>query len=701
MYKSMVDVGVSADSRTFPYVLKVCADARERRKGEEVHGSVFKTGFSDDVFVGNTLISFYGAIESVEAAKKVFDAMSDRDAVTWNSMITVFSDHGMAAESVRCFAEMVRVGSVMINQVTVITTLPACAVGFRDGKMGMTIHGYILKLNLDSSVNVGNSLIDMYIKSGFSETSLEIFSGMIEKTVVSWNTIIGGLVFLGKFSDAVFMFRSMLSSSWASKEINSITISSLLPGIIELGHYPYGREIHGYAVRRSMVTSDIFVANSLLDMYSKSGRVKEASTIFQQIPTKNAISWNIMIANYAQNNLMSEALNLVRAMQTTKSSEDGGGGGGGHQPNAVTLINILPACSRIPSLKHGKEIHARGIRSGISSDPFILNALIDTYSKCSRPDLAHIVFKSVVKKCEITYNSLIVGFSQNSLSKQSLELFSEMARVGLTHDSISISAALSACTNLPSLKHGTQIHGVTIRRNFHNHQFVANSLLDLYTKTGRFDLARAIFDRVEPKDVVSWNTMLLGYAMHGELDLLFEFFELMKSDETIEYDSVSFVAVLSGCSHHGLVEKGRAYFNQLVATSGRVEVTQTHYACMVDLLGRAGLMEEAMAFIATMSVEPSSDVWGALLGACRVHGDLMYGRLAAERLFILEPGNSGYYTLLANMYAEVGNWDEAGEIRVRMKSRGVKKNPGFSWVQSGDRIQAFVVGEPLDEALLE
>lgn len=264
---------------------------------------------------------------------------------------------------------------------------------------------------------------------------------------------------------------------------------------------------------------------------------------------------------------------------------------------------------------------------------------------------------------------------------------------GMRPDIVSFMGVLSACANLASLKQGKEIHGQLVRKLFHTHLFAANSLLDLYSKCGRIDLATKVFDHIQDKDVASWNTMILGYGMLGELDTSISLFEAMKEDG-VAYDSVSFIAVLSACSHGGLIEKGKEYFKKMQDLN--IEPTHMHYACMVDLLGRAGQMEEAANLIRGLPIVPDANVWGALLGACRIYGDVGLGRWAAEHLFELKPQHCGYYILLANMYAEVERWDDANKVRQLMKSRGAKKNPGCSWVKVGDKMHAFLVGEKIE-----
>ncbi|KAK7304876.1 hypothetical protein VNO77_42769 [Canavalia gladiata] len=675
-YNTMVRSAVRPDDHTYPFVLKACSDFLNFDKGREVHGVVFKLGFDGDVFVGNTLLGFYGKCGFFCDAMKIFDQMRERDKVSWNTVIALCSLHGFYEEAFGLFRGMVAaVPGVETDLVTVISVLPVCAETENE-MMARVVHCYVLKVGLLGHVKVGNALVDVYGKCGSEKASKKVFDEIDERNEVSWNAIITSFSFRGKYRDALDVFRLMID---AGMRPNSVTISSMLPVLGELGLFKLGMEAHGFSLRMTM-ESDIFIANSLIDMYAKSGSSRVASTIFNKMRERNIVSWNAMVANFAQSRLEFEAVELVRQMQAN-----------GETPNNVTFTNVLPACARLGFLNVGKEIHARIIRVGCAVDLFVSNALTDMYSKCGCLNLAQNVFNISVRD-EVSFNILILGYSQTSDCSESLNLFSEMRHSGMRPDIVSFMGVISACANLASIKQGKEIHGLLVRKLFHTHLFAANSLLDLYTKCGRIDLATKVFDHIQDKNVVSWNTMILGYGMIGELDIAINLFEAMKEDG-VEYDSVSFIAVLSVCSHGGLIDKGRKYFKMMHDLN--IEPTHMHYACMVDLLGRAGLMEEAAELIRGLSIVPEANIWGALLGACRIHGNIELGHWAAKHLFKLKPRHCGYYILLSNMYAEAERWDEANKVRELMKSKGAKKNPGCSWVQIGDQVHAFLVGEKI------
>ncbi|XP_023512567.1 pentatricopeptide repeat-containing protein At1g15510, chloroplastic-like isoform X3 [Cucurbita pepo subsp. pepo] len=584
-YNRMVRLGVQLDDHTFPFVLKICSDSLDICKGMEVHGVVFKLGFDSDVYVGNTLLMLYGNCGFLNDATKVFDEMSERDVVSWNTVIGLLSVNGDYREARNYYFWMTLRSGIQPNLVSVISLLPISA-GLEDEEMTRRIHCYIVKVGLDSLVTSCNALVDAYGKCGSVKASWQVFDEIIEKNEVSWNSIINGLTFKGHFWDALDVFRTMID---AGTKPNSVTISSILPVFVELECFKAGKEIHGFSMRMGTET-DLFTANSLIDMYAKSGHSTEASSIFHSMDRRNIVSWNTMIANYALNGVALEAIRFVILLQES-----------GERPNAVTFTNVLPACARLGHLGPGKEIHAMGVRLGLTSDLFVTNALTDMYAKCGCFRSARNVFNTSHKD-EVSYNILITGYSETNDCLESLNLFSEMRLLGKKPDVVSFMGVISACANLAAVKQ-----------------------------------------------------------------------------------------VLSACSHGGLVERGWQYFSEML--DQHLEPTEMHYTCLVDLLGRAGFVEEAAELIRRLPIAPDSNIWGALLGACRIYGNVELGCKAAEHLFELKPQHCGYYILLSNMYAETGRWDEVNRIRELMKSRGAKKSPGCSWVQIHGQLHAFVVDD--------
>lgn len=666
IYNEMVRNNVRGDRHTYPFVLKLCAECCGIQKGLETHCVLIKFGFEEDVFVNNTLMLFYGNCDDPTSVDKVFAEMPERDVVSWNTIIRVFSDKDCFLQSLDLFDEMLSNPGCMPNDVTVVSTLPACAA-IRDGLTAGRIHCYALKVGLDTQVNVGNAFVDAYGKCGEIEAAKLVFDQMLEKNSFTWNAIIHSFAYVGCNGDALNTFRMMIDKG---VQLDPITVSIMLPVLVELGFFNEGKEVHGFSIRSGMDV-DISVINSLIHLYAKSGNYLDASNVFYSTGMRNVVSWNVMVANCAQNGFELEAIELVRKMQLH-----------GQIPNVLTFTNVLPACARIFSVQIGKEIHAKLIRIGSSRDLFVSNALTDMYAKCGCLNSARNVFL-VSPRDVVSYNTMIFGYTLINQCLDSLSLFVEMGLLGIKHNPVSFIGVLSACANISAIKQGKEIHASAIRKSFDEDLLVSNSLLDMYAKSGQISLARKLFDMISKKNSASYTTMILGLGMAGEFENAISVFESMKEEDGVDCDSVTYVAVLSACSHGGLIEEGHRYFREMLARG--IEPSETHYACMIDLLGRSGLIEEdSLHILKSLPIKPDTNILGALLGVCQVHGNLELGCWAAEHLIRLEPDHSGYYVLLSNMYAGAGKWEEVDRVREMMNLRGVKKNPGCSWVQKQD-----------------
>eukprot|EP01018_Ginkgo_biloba_P018427 Gb_38158 [translate_table: standard] len=428
---------------------------------------------------------------------------------------------------------------------------------------------------------------------------------------------------------------------------------------------------------------NVFLLNKLVSMYATCGAMDCARLIFDRIHQRNAFLWNVMIRGYASNGVCKEALGLYYEMQQA-----------GIQPDKFTFPFVLQACASLTALHEGKEIHDDIIRTGLESNVFVGSALVDMYAKCGSIELARQVFDKMFDRNVVSWNALIAGYSKNGPVNEALNLLSEMQLQGsIKPDMVTMVSVLSPCAQLSALQQGKQIHGYIIRSGFESISVVGNALIDMYAKCGSVDIARKVFDKMPDRNVISWNSMIAGYGLHGLGEHALALFSQLQ-EHGMKPDPITFVSVLSACSHAGLVDDGCRCFHNMIHDYGitpRVE----HYACMVDLLGRSGLLDEAYMFVKRMPLEPSASVWGSLLSACKIHRNSVIAEHVAERLFELEPENAGSYVMLSNIYAEDGRWDDVAKVRKMMKDRGLKKNPGCSLIEVNNRVHAFLAGDRL------
>eukprot|EP01018_Ginkgo_biloba_P026037 Gb_14324 [translate_table: standard] len=666
--------GIGVRSDTYVYLLEECANEKALAEGKRVHTHILANGREQDVRLGTKLVSMYVMCGSLVDARLVFDKMSKPNAFTWSEMIRGYVSNGLFNEALALYDQMQQAGT-QSDSFTFPFVLKACA-GLSDLQQGKEVHEYIIRSGFESNVYVGSALIDMYAKCGNIKISRQVFDKISSRNVVSWNAMIVGYAQSGYANESLKMFRQMQLDGMKP---TSVTILSVLPACTQLGAIRQGKEIHAYIIRMGFQLN-VSIANAFVDLYAKCGSVQIARHVFDQISQKDVVSWTSMIAGYAQNKDANEAFKLFRQMQFA-----------GVMLDIFTITSILPTCAYLSALQQGKEIHAYTIRNGFQFDVSVANALIDMYAKCRIIDMARQVFDKMCARNLVSWTTIIACYVQSKHANEALKLFRLMQLSELKSDSVTIASVLPACAYLAALRHGKELHHYAIKTGFENDIFVASALIDMYAKCGDIELSRQVFDKMPWRNVVSWNAMITGYGLHGMgEDALTLFMQMQQTGTKPTY--ITFVSVLSACSHAGLVDEGWQYFESMSRDYGitpRVE----HYACMVDLLGRAGHLDEAHQFIEKMPLEPDGSVWGALLGACRVHCNVELAEYVAEHLLQLEPENAANSVALSNIYAAAGRWDDVAKVRAMMKHRGLKKKPGCSWIEIKNNIHTFLVAD--------
>lgn len=422
--------------------------------------------------------------------------------------------------------------------------------------------------------------------------------------------------------------------------------------------------------------SDVFVANSLIAMYGRCGHCHFSRQVFDKMPRKNEVSWSSMIGACAQNGQFDQGLSLFSRILDE-----------GIRPTRSALLDVM-ACAR--SQNEADDICKVVMDTIFRGDHSVQNAALLMYARCGRIDMASWFFREIPNKDLVSWTSMIDAYAQADFPIKALELFNQMILQGVIPDSVTLLCVVRAGSVLASLQQARVIHGIIIRGLFNNHLELDTAIVDLYVKCGSLAYARQVFDRMQDKSLISWSTMISGYGMHGHGREALCIFDEMK--ELAKPDHITFVSILASCSHSGLVSEGWECFNSMVRDFG-VTPGPEHYACMVDLLGKAGRLEEAQDLIEKMPVKPNAAVWGALLGACRVHSNVELAELAAESLFELDAGNPGRYVLLSNIYATSGKRKKADNIRDLMKRRGVRKIAGCTIIEIKNMVHTFVAGD--------
>lgn len=668
------------DNFTLPCVIKASAGLSDLGLGQILHGIGTKMGFLSDVFVGNALIAMYGKCGLVEEAIKVFEYMPNRNLVSWNSIISGFSENGFSQQSFDAFREMLVGKETFVPDVaTLVTVLPVCA-GEEDIEKGMAVHALAVKLGLSGELMVNNSLIDMYAKCGFLSEAQVLFDKNDKKNIVSWNSMIGGYA---REEDVhrTFNLVQKMQNEDPKMKADDFTILNVLPVCLEKSELRSLKELNGYSLRHGFQCNEL-VANAFIAAYARCEALWSSERVFDLMDPKTVSSWNALLCGYAQSSDPRKAFDLY--LQMTDS---------GLGPDRFTIGSLLLACSRMKSLHYGEEIHGFAVRNGLEVDPFIGISLLSVYICCGKPFAAQVLFDRMEQRSLVSWNAMIAGYSQNGLPDEAINLFRQMLSSGIQPYEIAIMSVCGACSQLSTLRLGRELHCFSLKAHLTEDIFVSSSIIDMYAKGGCIEHSRRVFDRLREKDVASWNVIIAGYGIHGHGKEAIELFENMQS-LGLKPDYFTYIGILMACSHSGLVEDGLEYFNQMLNLHN-IEPKLEHYTCVVDMLGRAGRIDDALRLVETLPGDPDARIWSSLLSSCRIHGNLDLGNKVANKLLELEPDKPENYVLVSNLFAGSGKWDDVRMVRGRMKDIGLQKDAGCSWIEVGGKVYNFLIGDEM------
>ncbi|KAF7831895.1 putative pentatricopeptide repeat-containing protein [Senna tora] len=620
----------------FDGILRQCPTVLQPR---QVHTQLLVTGAHQSAFLAAKLIAKYACFGFVMDARKVFDAIQVEDLenlLLWNSILRANVSHGYYEYALELYVKMRKLGfwpdgfsfPLIIRACSYMGSPTLCKI----------VHCHALQMGFRNHLHVVNELLNMYGKLGQMNDAFQLFERMVLRSHVSWNTMVSGYA---------------------------------------LNHDPLG-----------------------------------ASNIFKQMELEglqpNAVTWTSLLSSHARCGLYERTLELFKVLRMS-----------GIEISAETLAVVLSVCADMDAIDRGKELHSYIIKGGYEDYLFVKNALIGTYGKHGHLDDAHKLFFEIKIKNLISWNALISSYAEFGLcdealsvfsqmeksddhqrvmrpnviswsavigvfasrgrSEESLELFRKMQAAKVMANCVTIASILSVCAELAALNLGKEIHGYTVRALMDENILVVNGLINMYMKCGCFKEGHLVFNNTKIRDLISWNSIIGGFGMHGLGENALETFdEMIKSG--MKPDNITFVVVLSACSHAGLVAEGREYFDRMVREF-KIQPYIEHYACMVDLLGRAGLLQEASEIVRTMPVEPNECIWGALLNSCRMHKDMDITEEIVSHILSLKCEGTGSYMLLSNIYAESGRWNDSARFKILAKTKGLKKIPGQSWIE--------------------
>ncbi|GMH16247.1 hypothetical protein Nepgr_018088 [Nepenthes gracilis] len=642
-------------------------------------------------------------------------------------------------------------------------------------KDGLFFHVKSIKSGIQPTIFSSNQLIHLYAKNGFLHEADKLFDEMPYRNVFTWNTIIAAhvknhnltrveVLFNSSPRKDLVTYNSMLSGyvNIDGYEVNALrlfvemqysrpvigidefTITTMLNLVAKLAVPSLGMQLHSYMVKSGSVSSG-FSVSSLIDMYSKCGFFQETCQLFGEghgeldLASKNAmvaaccregevelglnvfwlepelndtVSWNTMISGFERNGFFKDSLKLFVYMVEKRV-----------RINEHTFSSVLSACSGMRSVKLGKEVHARVLKEGFNTNPYITSGIVDVYCKCGYMEYAELanavfgsentfsvtslilgysytgnmakarwLFDSLAEKNSVVWTALFSGYMKSRQCEEVFMLLKELVvKETYVLDALILISVLGACAIRSSLDPGKEIHSYILRTGIEMDKKLMSSIIDMYSKCGNITYAERIFKEVMKRDKVLYNVMIAGYAHHGHEDEAINAFNEMLGRD-VRPDAATFVALMSACRHVGSVELGEKFLHSMTIDHDLTPETD-HYACMVDLYGRANQLEKAVLLMRNIPIEPDPVIWGAFLNACKINGNMGLAREAEDNLLRIEGDTGARYIQLANVYAAEGNWNEMRRVMEKMKRKNVKKLAGCSWVYTENGVSVFTSGD--------
>ncbi|KAF8379673.1 hypothetical protein HHK36_029117 [Tetracentron sinense] len=646
----------------------------------------------------NISMNSYVQKGKLEIARKIFDEMLIRTVVSWNTIISGYSKWGRFEEALGVVSKM-HCSAIQLNETTFSSGLSVCArlQSFHDGKQ---IQCLVLKSGSEDFKLVGSSLLNFYSTCFEIKEARQVFDILHERNELLWNLMLVGYVHCSLMDNALDMFRKMpiqdvitwstLISGYSrsknecekalelfrsmrqSSEVrpNEFTVDSVVRACGRLGVLHQGKIIHGFLIGYGF-ESDCSIGGALIDFYCCSDSIEDAKRVYDRLASPCLNASNTLIGGLISMGRIEEAERLFKGMVET---------------NPVSYNLMIKGYSVSGRIEDSRRLFEEMPQRTIVSS----NTMISVYSRNGELNNALKLFEGTKgERNTVTWNSMISGYIQNSLPEEALKLYVTMHRSSIERNRSTFSTLFHACSCLGSLRQGKLLHAHLIRTPFESNVYVGTSLVDMYAKCGSITDARSSFISISSPNVAAWTALINGYAHYGlgtDAVLLFE----QMLEREVDPNAVTFVGLLCACGRAGVVDEGMRIFQSMEKCYG-VAPCLEHYACVVDLLGRSGYLQEAEEFIKGMPIEADGVVWAALLSACWFWMDMEVGERVAERMFDLDPKQISAYVIMSNIYAGLGRWEEVVRVRKRLRGMEVKKDPGCSWIEVNNTVHVFSV----------
>ncbi|KAH7428142.1 hypothetical protein KP509_10G077700 [Ceratopteris richardii] len=646
-FDRMQDEGLSPDAVTFTCALKACGSIKAMEKGKQIHDQISKKGLlSSNIKLGNTLINMYAKCGALAKAHELLEELPNRNTVSWNAIIAGYRDQGKDEQALSAYEGMQSEG-ILPDVVTFICLLKACgSIGAID--KGKEIHEKINKLGfLETDLVLGNTLVDMYAKCNDMQRAQEVSDGLPIRDAISWNTLILGYAQQGEGENSLKCYDQMQKEGVSPTEVTFICV---LKACANIGALERGIQIHDQTVERGLLQNNLVLGATVVDMYAKCGAVTKAEQVLKNLPVRSVIAWSALIAGYARHGQGERAISSFEEMLCE-----------GFSPDIVTFISVLKACGSIQATDMGVLIHEKISEQGLLEKDIVLGtALLHMYLKCGSLTKARQVFEELCSRDAISWSALITGYAEYGENEQVFKCFEQMKREEVSPDSVTFMGVLKACSSMGAMEMGEKLHHeITKQGLLACDEILGTALLNMYAKCGALAKAHQVFEQLPVRNLVTWSALIAGHVEKGESEQALDCFKQMQQEGPCP-DEAIFLAILGAYSRSGRVEDAQIFLGNMSLTYG-VKPDSKLYGCLVDLFGRIGKLDKAVAMIRKIP-----DFWGgawpAILCACEKLGDVNVGRWAFNHGMQMDKRDATYYVLMANIYAAAGLQKEAREI---------------------------------------
>ncbi|KAF5741210.1 pentatricopeptide repeat-containing protein [Tripterygium wilfordii] len=541
---------------------------------------------------------------------------------------------------------------------------------------GRFFHDRLRRTVEKPSGNLENSVLKMYCRCGSLVDARRVFDEMLDKNLVSWIIIISAYAQEGLLDRALGLLSHMRPSGITPNSSIYITLLSSLrsPSLLEIG-----KQIHSYSIRNG-IGNDVSVHAAIVNMYVKCGWLEGAGVIFDKMVEKNAVGWTGLMFGYVEAGRLEDALILFAKTMSE-----------GVELDEYVFSIALKACANMEDLNLGRQIHGYIIKVGLESEVSVGTPLVDLYVKCASFESACRAFESICEPNDVSWSALITGYCQAGKFGEAIKAFGSLRSKCFHLNPFIYTSIFQACSATADFNMGAQAHADAIKRGLVSYLHGESAMITMYSKCGMLDYAYQAFESIDKPDTVAWTAIISGHAYHGNASEALRLFKRMQ-DQRVRPNAVTFVALLTACSHSGLVKEGKRFLESMGNDYGIVP-TIDHYDCMIDIYSRAGLLQKALELVESMPCEPDAMSWKSLLGGCWIHRNYVLGTIAAEKLLQLDPYDIAAYILMFNLYASTGKWEEAAFVRKMMSQRNLKKELGCSWITVKGKVHRFIVGD--------